>query len=114
MVDLAREFWRRAERDELAGVSALYLEFHSLVWAAAGRTLGGLCQILYQRFPKDMAEVRPVRGTQFAREHQALVEALVQREPAAAGQAMRRHIEEGCRFMIEPLRELRSVQPEQG
>ncbi len=114
MAALAREFRRRAERDESAGVSALYLEFHSLVWAAAGRTLGSLCQILYQRFPKDMAQVRPVRGAQIAREHQALVEALVQRDPVGAGEAMRRHIDGGCRFMIEHLRELRSVESVQG
>ena len=98
-----------------AGVDsgAADLKFHKLIAASAGNKLAASLYDLLRRVPSD-ARVRlnasrpacPKRTQQRDAEHRAIAQAILQRDPDAAEQAMRLHLAAVQKLVIERLNPL--------
>lgn len=83
----------------------LNFEFHRVINAAGGsRRLNSLIRLLSRSLPTHFYEFVPDWHDQAHEQHDEIVAAIVARDPAAAQQAMERHLLAGARHAVQALR----------
>ena len=93
---LADEFEQAFNRGDRAAARGVNYRFHRRMYsiAAMPQTLH-FVQILWARYPFDLINAVAGRGQEAAREHDEILNALLQGDASAAMLAMRKHIESG-------------------
>ena len=93
---LADEFEQAFNRGDRAAARGVNYRFHRRMYSIADmpQTLH-FVQILWARYPFDLINAVEGRGPEAAREHDEILNALLQGDASAAMLAMRKHIESG-------------------
>jgi DNA-binding GntR family transcriptional regulator len=93
---LANEFAQAFEVGDRAGARGVNYRFHRRLYsiAAMPQTLH-FVQILWARYPFDLINAVAGRGPEAAKEHDDILQALLDNDLSAAMVAMRKHIESG-------------------
>jgi DNA-binding GntR family transcriptional regulator len=93
---LADEFENAFNRGDRAAARGVNYRFHRRMYSIADmpQTLH-FVQILWARYPFDLINAVEGRGPEAAREHDEILNALLQGDASAAMLAMRKHIESG-------------------
>jgi DNA-binding GntR family transcriptional regulator len=93
---LADEFEQAFNRGDRAAARGVNYRFHRRMYSIADmpQTLH-FVQILWARYPFDLINAVAGRGPEAAREHDEILNALLQGDASAAMLAMRKHIESG-------------------
>jgi DNA-binding GntR family transcriptional regulator len=93
---LAREFAQAFNKGDRAAARGVNYRFHRRLYRSANmpQTLH-FVQILWARYPFDLINAVPGRGKHAAKEHDEILQALLDGDASAAMLAMRRHIESG-------------------
>jgi DNA-binding GntR family transcriptional regulator len=93
---LADEFEHAFNRGDRAAARGVNYRFHRRMYSIADmpQTLH-FVQILWARYPFDLINAVEGRGPEAAREHNEILNALLQGDASAAMLAMRKHIESG-------------------
>ena len=93
---LADEFEQAFNRGDRAAARGVNYRFHRRMYNIADmpQTLH-FVQILWARYPFDLINAVEGRGPEAAREHDEILNALLQGDASAAMLAMRKHIESG-------------------
>lgn len=96
------EIEARTGRQELQELRRLNHEFHFAIYHATKlNKLENMIAILWTMYPWDTLYVIPGRAQVSAGEHREILQALRQKAPAAAGRAMKEHIDAGCRAVLK-------------
>ena len=101
---LADEFEQAFNRGDRAAARGVNYRFHRRMYsiAAMPQTLH-FVQILWARYPFDLINAVEGRGPEAAREHDEILNALLQGDASAAMLAMRKHIESGWSLLRKPV-----------
>ena len=101
---LADEFEQAFNRGDRAAARGVNYRFHRRMYsiAAMPQTLH-FVQILWARYPFDLINAVAGRGQEAAREHDEILNALLQGDASAAMLAMRKHIESGWSLLRKPV-----------
>jgi len=100
---VAAEFAQAFERGDRAAARGINYRFHRELYSLAQlpQTLH-FVQILWARYPFDLINAVKGRGQEAIREHDAILQALLDRDETAAVLAMRQHIESGWALVNTP------------
>ena len=102
--ELQLQLEAQIEKNELMDLRKLNQDFHMLIYQKAELPrLYKMIRNLWTQFPWDTLYVLPGRASESAREHQQLIEAIVDRNGDLAAQRMQAHIEQGVNALSDYL-----------
>lgn len=106
LLAIEREFEAAIEHHDRATVRAMNYRFHSFLYGAAAQpqTLHFM-QVLWAKYPFDLINVISGRPGRAAREHRAIMKAVLARDEPAALAAVRQHIQSGWEELMNHLKQ---------
>lgn len=106
LLAIERGFESAIEQKEGATVRAMNYRFHSFLYGVADQpqTLHFM-QVLWAKYPFDLINVISGRPGRAAKEHRAIMKAVLARDQAATLAAVRQHIESGWEELMRHLKE---------
>lgn len=89
-------------RGELHLLRGLNMDFHFIVYRASGmKRLENMIELLWTMYPWDTLYVIEGRAQGSSEEHRAILKALRERDPRAGAEAMKYHVQAGCRAVLD-------------